>query len=627
MSMGQGAHGGGGGRGSRVSGGDFEKQRELNKQAPKVDRLGARIAELFTPYRLQLGVIVALVLVSAALGILPPLITQRVFDDGLFPPAGTPNMPVLLWLVLAMLVVFVVSQVLGIVQTRFTARVGNQVMGDLRVKLFSHLQSMELGFFTRTKTGVIQSRLQNDVGGVASVLSNTVSSVIGNTVTVIAAFVAMLLLSWQLTIIALILLPALVLGQRKVGQIRARIAGETQESLSEMSAITQEALSVSGVLLAKTYSRQSAETERYAAENRNQIELQVRQAMSGQLFFGAIQIFMSAVPAIVYLVSGWLIARAQGQGFDAGITAGTIVAFTTVQARLLFPMMALMRVALDLQTSKALFARIFEYLDLRPAILDAPDASEPSDEPGRAGRVQFDHVTFRYPDASLDARPTLDRVSFTVEPGEFVAFVGASGSGKTTIGSLIPRLYEATEGTVRYAGDDVRTLRQEPLMDRIGVVTQEPYLFHATIAENLRYALPGATQAEIEQAARLANIHDTIMTFEDGYDTVVGERGYRLSGGEKQRIAIARVLLKNPRVLVLDEATSALDTVNERIVQRALDDARSGRTTIAIAHRLSTVVDADRIYVVSAGRIIEQGTHDELLEFDGAYAELYAQQS
>ena len=626
MSIGQGAHGGGG-RGSRVSGGDFEKQRELNKQAPQVDRLGARIAELFTPYRVQLGVIVVLVLVSAALGILPPLITQRVFDDGLFPAAGTPNMPVLLWLVLAMLLVFVVSQVLGIVQTRFTARVGNQVMGDLRVRLFSHLQSMELGFFTRTKTGVIQSRLQNDVGGVASVLSNTVSSVIGNTVTVIAAFVAMLLLSWQLTIIALILLPILVLGQRKVGQIRARIAGETQESLSEMSAITQEALSVSGVLLAKTYSRQRTETERYASENRNQIELQVRQAMSGQLFFGAIQIFMSAVPAIVYLVSGWLIARAQGEGFDAGITAGTIVAFTTVQARLLFPMMALMRVALDLQTSKALFARIFEYLDLHPAILDAPDAGEPSDETGQAGRVQFDHVTFRYPDASLEARPTLDRVSFTVEPGEFVAFVGASGSGKTTIGSLIPRLYEATEGTVRYAGDDVRSLLQEPLMDRIGVVTQEPYLFHATIAENLRYALPGATQQQIEQAARLANIHDTIMTFEDGYDTVVGERGYRLSGGEKQRIAIARVLLKNPRVLVLDEATSALDTVNERIVQRALDDARSGRTTIAIAHRLSTVVDADRIYVVSAGRIIEQGTHDELLEFDGAYAELYAQQS
>ncbi len=626
MSMG-GGMGAGGGRGSRVSGGDFAKQRELNAEAPSIDGLGSRIAELFTPYRSKLTVIVALVLVTAALGILPPLITQRVFDDGLFPPGGSPDLTVLLRLVLLMLLIFIVSQALTIVQTRITATVGNHVMGDLRVKLFAQLQSMELGFFTRTKTGVIQSRLQNDVGGVANVLSNTVSSVVGNTVTVIAAFVAMLLLSWQLTLIALVLLPALVAGQRKVGQIRARIAGATQESLSEMTAITQEALSVSGVLLAKTYSQQSAETERYADENERQIELQVRQTMSGQVFFGFIQTFFSAVPAIVYLVSGWLIASAQGQGFEAGITAGTIVAFTTVQSRLLFPMMALMRVALDLQTSRALFARIFEYLDLRPAILDAPDAREPSDEPGAAGRVQFEHVTFRYPDAAAEARPTLDDVSFTVEPGEFVAFVGASGSGKTTIGSLIPRLYEAGSGIVRYAGDDVRELRQEALMERIGVVTQEPYLFHATILENLRYAKPGATQAEVERAARLANIHDAVMSFEQGYDTVVGERGYRLSGGEKQRIAIARVLLKNPRVLVLDEATSALDTVNERAVQRALDDAREGRTTIAIAHRLSTVEGADRIYVVSAGRIIEQGTHAELLAFGSAYAELYSQQA
>lgn len=472
MSMAHGA----GGRGARVSGGDFERQRELNAQAPEVAGLGSRIAQLFRPYRAQLTVIVLLVLVSAALGILPPLITQRVFDDGLFPATGHPNLPVLLTLVSAMLIIFVLSQVLGIVQTRLTARVGNHVMGDLRVRLFSHLQSMELAFFTRTKTGVIQSRLQNDVGGVANVLSNTVSSIIGNTVTVIAAFVAMLLLSWQLTIIALVLLPVVVAGQRKVGQIRARIAGETQESLSEMSAITQEALSVSGVLLAKTYSRQGAETSRYADENRNQIELQVRQTMSGQLFFGVVQVFMSAVPAIVYLVAGWLIASAKGQGFQSDITAGTIVAFTTVQARLLFPMMALMRVALDLQTSRALFARIFEYLDLRPTIVDAPDAREPSGEQGRAGRVEFDGVTFFYPDAVPGSRPTIDQVSFTIEPGEFVAFVGASGSGKTTIGSLIPRLYEASSGVVRYAGDDVRELKQESLMQRIGVVTQESTL-------------------------------------------------------------------------------------------------------------------------------------------------------
>ncbi|MBL3688568.1 ABC transporter ATP-binding protein [Leucobacter chromiireducens subsp. chromiireducens] len=619
--------GGGGGRGSRVSGGDMERQRELNSQAPKVANLGRRIAELFQPYRGPLAVIIALVIVSAALAILPPLITQRVFDDGLFPVDGSgPNMPVLTWLVIAMIVVFVISSGLGIIQTYFTARVGNRVMGDLRVKLFSHLQRMELGFFTRTKTGVIQSRLQNDVGGVANVLTNTVSNIIGNTVTVVAAAVAMILLSWQLTIVALLLMPVLVFAQRRVGQVRARIAGRTQESLSEMTAITQEALSVSGVLLAKTYSRQKAETERYADENRNQIALQVQQTMSGQVFFALVQVFLSAVPAIVYLVSGWLMSEAQGTGFDPGITAGTIVAFTTVQSRLLFPMMALMRIALDLQTSSALFARIFEYLDLDPAIVDAPNAQEPSDEPGRAGRIEFSDVTFRYPDAGPDDRPTLDRISFEVAPGEFVAFVGASGSGKTTIGNLIPRLYDASSGTVRYGGDDVKSLAQESLMDRIGVVTQEPYLFHASIAANLKYAKPDATQEELEHAAGLANIHETIAGFADGYETIVGERGYRLSGGEKQRIAIARVLLKNPRVLVLDEATSALDTVNERVVQRALEDARSGRTTIAIAHRLSTVVDADRIYVVGAGHILEAGTHEELLALEGAYAELYSQQ-
>ncbi|MFC9560004.1 ABC transporter ATP-binding protein [Agromyces sp. NPDC056965] len=622
---GRGAGGSGGGGSRRVFAADEAAQRAANAEAPQVPNLLGRIAELFAPHKAALVTTIVLVLIGAALAIIPPLLTQRAFDDGLFPvdangEVSGPNLPVLMWLVIAMIAVFVVSALLGVWQTWLTATIGNNVMGALRVRLFTHLQAMELSFFTRTKTGVIQSRLQNDVGGVAGVLTNTVSSVLGNTVTVISAFIAMLILNWQLTIIALVLMPFMVIAQRRVGQVRARIAGRTQESLSEMTAITQETLSVSGILLSKSFTRQKSEIERYADENRNQIHLQVKQQMTGQWFFAMVNIFMSSIPAIVYLVAGWLIA-----GGAADVTAGTIVAFTTVQARLLFPLMGLMRVALDLQTSSALFARIFEYLDLKPAITDTADAREVPLGP-ELGRVEFDEVSFRYPDADDESRPTLDAVSFTIEPGQFAAFVGPSGAGKTTVSYLVPRLYEASGGVVRFAGVDVRDLDQESLISHIGIVSQETYLFHATIGENLRYARPDATDAELEAAARAANIHETIASFPDGYDTVVGERGYRLSGGEKQRIAIARVLLKDPAVLVLDEATSALDTISERVVQQALDDAARGRTTIAIAHRLSTVVSADVIFVVVAGRIVEQGTHAELVDAEGVYASLYRQQ-
>lgn len=611
---------------TRIASADEAAQRAENAQAPKIPNLLGRIAELFAPHRAALVTTIVLVLIGAALSVIPPLLTQRAFDDGLFPKnaagdALPPDVPQLTWLVVGMIAVFIVSALLAVWQTWLTSTIGNKVMGALRVRLFSHLQSMELSFFTRTKTGVIQSRLQNDVGGVAGVLTNTVSSVLGNTVTVISAFVAMLILNWQLTLVALLLMPFMVIAQRRVGQVRARIAGKTQESLSEMTAITQETLSVSGILLSKSFTRQQSEIDRYADENRNQIGLQVRQQMTGQWFFAMVNIFMSSIPAIVYLVSGWLIT-----GGAADVTAGTIVAFTTVQARLLFPLMGLMRVALDLQTSSALFARIFEYLDLNPAITDAPGAREVPDGP-ELGRVEFDRVSFRYPDADADGRPTLDEVSFTIEPGQFAAFVGPSGAGKTTVSYLVPRLYEATSGTVRFAGVDVRELRQESLVGRIGIVSQETYLFHASIAENLRYAKPDATDAELEAAARAANIHETVASFPEGYDTVVGERGYRLSGGEKQRIAIARVLLKDPPVLVLDEATSALDTISERVVQAALDDAAKGRTTIAIAHRLTTVVSADVIFVVVAGRIVERGTHAELLGLGGVYASLYREQA
>ncbi|QHC68403.1 ATP-binding cassette domain-containing protein [Rathayibacter sp. VKM Ac-2759] len=612
---------GGGMRGGavrgRISSGDPDSQRRANADAPRIDGLFGRIAELFRDHRAKLTLTVALVLVGAALTVVPPLLTQLAFDRGLFPPEGGPDFPVLLELVGIMVLVWALSAILGVWQTYLTATVGNTVMGELRIRLFRHLQAMELGFFTRTRTGVIQSRLANDVGGVASVLTNTVSSVLGNTVTVIAAVVAMLLLSWQMTIVALVLTPVLVIAQRRVGQVRARIATKTQESLSEMTAITQETLSVSGILLAKSFGRQESEVTRYADENGRQIDLQVRQQMSGQWFFAMVQIFLSVIPVIVYLVAAWLILG------GTTVTAGTVVAFTTVQARLMWPLLGLMRVALDLQTAGALFARIFEYLDLRPAIADRATAHDVS---GELGRVELDDVVFRYPDQTDEARPTLDHVSVSIAPGQFVAFVGPSGAGKTTISYLVPRLYDVTGGSVRFAGSDVRELRQASLVSHIGIVSQETYLFHASIADNLRYARPDATQEELEAAARSANIHDTIASFPDGYDTLVGERGYRLSGGEKQRLAIARVLLKDPAVLILDEATSALDTVSERIVQTALDDASRGRTTIAIAHRLSTVVSADVIHVVDGGRIVESGTHAELQQRGGLYASLYAQQ-
>lgn len=617
MSMGGGRGGGGGFRGV-----DEAAQKKLNAQAPRIRGLGKRVVALFRPYLGRIIITGLLVIVGAAVAVVPPLIVQRIFDDALFPvDGGGPEIGLLIRLVLIMVGLFLFSSALGVLQTWLTSTVGNRVTGDLRVRLFEHLQAMELGFFTRTKTGVIQSRLQNDVGGVSGVLTNTVTSILGNVVTVIASLVAMILIDWRLTLIAVVLMPFLIIVQRKVGQVRARIAGETQESLSELTAITQETLSVSGMLLSKAFNRQRTESDRYQSENRNQVTLQVRRAMSGQGFFAVVQVLMASVPAVIYLVAGYLVVGGEG-----AITAGTVVAFTTVQARLLQPLMGLMRVSLDLQTSSALFARIFEYLDLRPAIIDRPDAMEASEAPGPLGRIEFRDVTFRYPDASGESRPTLDGVSFSVEPGQHVAFVGPSGAGKTTIVYLAPRMHEASGGEVLFAGADVRELRQGSIIDHVGIVSQETYLFHATVRDNLRYAKPDATDDELVEACRRANIHHVIAGFEHGYDTVVGERGYRLSGGEKQRIAIARVLLKDPPVLLLDEATSALDTVSERIVQEALDQAARGRTTLSIAHRLSTVIDADVIHVVDGGRIAESGTHDELVASGGLYAALAAEQ-
>lgn len=598
---------------------DPDQIRARNAEAPKIDHILRRILELFSPHQRELIATTVLVFIAAGLSVVPPLLIQDAFNLGLFPPDGVPDLSLLTRLVLAMIGIWLVAGLLGIWQTYLTSQVGNKVMGALRVRMFAHLQSMELAFFTKTKTGAIQSRLQNDVGGVAGVLSNTMSSLLGSTVTVLASMVAMLLLSWQLTIVALIMLPAMVLLQRKVGRVRAKIAGKTQESLSEMSAITQESLGVSGILLAKSFGRQASEISRYETENKKQIALQVRQTMSGQTFFALVQVFMSSIPAIIYLFAGLLIVR------EDPLTVGTIVAFTTAQARLLFPMMNLLQVSLDLQTSQALFARIFEYLDLRPTITDNPEGTIP--DKAKLGTLEFRNVSFSYPDSDGRTETTLQSVSFVVEPGEYVALVGASGSGKTTISYLIPRFYDVTEGSVSFAGTDVRELNQDALISQIGILSQETYLFNDTIRENLAYAKPEATLAEIETAAKAANIHDVIMGFPEGYETLVGERGYRLSGGEKQRIAIARVLLKDPPVVILDEATSAMDTHSERIVQATLDAATANRTTIAIAHRLSTVVNADFILVLDKGQIVERGTHEELLAAEGAYSRLVHSQN
>jgi ATP-binding cassette subfamily B protein len=610
--------GGGRNRAARISSGDIEAQKAINAAAPQIPHLGKRVLALFKPYRGAIVLMTALVLVSAALSIFPPLITQRIFDDGLFAKGGV-NMPLLIHLLVIMVILLVSSNFLGIWQTWLTSKTGNRVMGDMRVTLFDHLQEMELAFFTKTKTGVIQSRLANDVGGVATVLTNTVQSVVGNTVTVIAAAITMFILSWQLTLIAFVLMPILVVVQRRVGMIRARVAGETQESLSNMTAITQEALSVSGILLAKSFHREKDESARYAHENDHQIALQVKQMMTGQLFFAMVQVFVSILPALIYLLSGVLIMRGH-----VGITAGTLVAFTSVQSRLLNPMMGLLRVVLDLQTSSALFARIFEYIDMAPAITNAPGAHLVDE--ARVGDIEFRHVTFRYPDSQPEEAPTLDDVDFTIHPGQFVAFVGPSGAGKTTVGYLISRLYEATQGAVAFAGDDVRTLTLESLSNHIGMVSQQSYLFHDTIAANLRYAKPDATDDELRQACVEANIWTTIQAMPAGLSTVVGEQGYRLSGGERQRIAIARVILKDSPVLLLDEATSALDTVSERMVQEALDQASRNRTTVAIAHRLSTIQHADEIIVLAHGRVVERGTHEQLVGAGGVYARLYSEQ-
>jgi ATP-binding cassette subfamily B protein len=611
-------------------------------------RTARKVLAFFVPYRDRILVVLGAILVTSTLGVINPILLKLLIDVAI----GHRDFALLNLFVILMIAIPIVSSVIGVGQQYLNNTIGQGVMRDLRHALYGHLQGMPLRFFTETRTGEIQSRLNNDVGGIQSVVTDTGAGITSNVAVVVSTIIAMLFVDWRLTAMSLVMLPVFAYIANRVGKTRRAASTETQKALADMTSETEETLSVSGILLSKTFGQQQASIDKFDNLSQRVATLQVRKAMVGRWFFALIGTIMSIIPAFVYWFAGYLAINHDPHP----PTIGDIVAFTTLQSRLFFPLGQMLNVQVELQGALALFDRIFEYLDMEPEIADAPDAVT-IDPAAARGSVRFRDVWFRYPTntaaraamngaagaaatplavevqtletaaALEEVRPfALEAIDFEVKPGQLIALVGPSGAGKTTTTYLIPRLYDADEGSVEIDGVDVRGIKLASIGRVVGFVTQETYLFHSTIRDNLRYARPDATDLELETAARASAIHERIMELPEGYDTMVGERGYKLSGGEKQRIAIARVLLKDPRVLILDEATSALDTVSERLIQSALEGLEAGRTTIAIAHRLSTILRADLILVYERGRIVERGTHAELLNGNGLYARLYHEQ-